>query len=113
MSALPCVHSMSADSHAAERGREEAREAAVEARIEDLKRDMWQDLEYLSDAIDDAVYKLGNYRKGKVCHPLTVTWLTLLRDGSDDLELARMFRAAAKDYIADKASDQAEEEYSE
>jgi len=113
MNAQPDFYGRAADIEAHRRGKEEAREQAVEARAEDLKRDMWQDLEYLSDAADDAVYRLANYRTKAQHHPLAVTWLTLLRDGSDDLELARMLREAAKAYIADKAADKAEEECGE
>jgi hypothetical protein len=89
------------------------REAAIEARKEQLAADYWQDLEHLSDALDDAVYRLGNYKRKRLNHPRCVEFLTLLRDGSDDIELARMIRECAQKYIADTASDQAEEEFGE
>jgi hypothetical protein len=92
-----------------------AREMWVEQRTEELAKDWWQDLEYLSDAVSDAAIKIGWYRKDMKCgpnHPLAVTFLTLLRDGSDDIELARMLRASAKDYITNAANDLACEEAS-
>ncbi len=92
-----------------------AREAWVDSRTEELSRDMWQDLEYLSDAVSDAAIKIGWYRRDLKCgptHPLAVTFLTLLRDGSDDIELARMLRASARDYITNAANDLACEEVS-
>ena len=91
------------------------REAWTEARTEQLFKDMWQDIEHLSDAVSDVAIKIGWYRKDLKCgpnHPLAVTFLTLLRDGSDDIELARMLRSAAKEYINNAANDQACEEAS-
>lgn len=85
------------------------REAQAEAMAEQLTADMWQDLEHLSDALDDAVYRLGNYRRGNAVHEQCVTLLTLIRDGSDDADLGRMLRLAARDYINGKALDEAEE----
>lgn len=116
MNALPCINTLHADSHADERGREEAREQAVEARAEQLQVEMWQDLSELSDAFDDVAYKMGQYRSAKdpnkrhANHPKAATFLTLIRDGSDDLELARMLRAEMRDYISDTAGNRAEEE---
>jgi hypothetical protein len=88
------------------------REAAVEARAEQLQKDYWQDLEQLSDAFSDASVTIGLYRRGKVPHPHAVTFLTLIRDGSDDLEAMRLLREAMRQYIADQAKDTAEEELS-
>lgn len=90
------------------------RDAAVEARAEQIAKDMWQDLEYVTDAVNDAAITIGYYRrKDHRIHPLAVTFLTLLRDGSDDLELVRMLRQAANDYINETARDRAEEEIPE
>lgn len=87
-----------------------AREEAINARAEQLVAEMWQDPEYLTDALGDAIGTVGYYRKDKANHPLAMTVLTLLRDGSDDIECMRIIREAAKDYIRDTASDRAEEE---
>jgi hypothetical protein len=87
------------------------REAAIERRTEALIAEMWQDPEYLSDAMSDAAVTIGWYRKGRVCHPDAVRWLTMLRDGSDDMELARMLRESVRDAISDAASDRAEKEF--
>jgi len=90
-----------------------AREDYIERRAEELKKDLWQDLEYITDAVNDAAIRIGYYRrKGFTIHPQAVTWLTLLRDGSDDLELARMLRMAANEYLDQLAHDMAEEEAS-
>lgn len=90
-----------------------ARQEWIESRAEQLKKDMWQDLEYLTDAMGDVCVTIGWYRhKGFSNHPQSVTWLSLLRDGSDDIELARMLRKAATDYIAQRAFDMAEKEAS-
>lgn len=87
------------------------RDAAIKDRAEQLSKDMWQDLEYLTDAVNDAAITIGYYRKsGQRNHTMAVTWLTLLRDGSDDLELVRMLREAANEYISQLAMDRAEEE---
>jgi hypothetical protein len=89
------------------------RQEFIERRTEELKKDLWQDLECVTDAVNDAAIRIGYYRrKGFKVHPQAVTWLTLLRDGSDDLELARMLRAAANEYLCQLASDMAEEEAS-
>lgn len=87
------------------------REAAIERRTEALIAEMWQDPEYLSDAMSDAAVTIGWYRKGQACHVHAARWLTLLRDGSDDLELARMLRESVRDAISDAASDRAEKEF--
>ena len=97
------------------------REAAIERRTEALIAEMWQDPECLSDAVHDAISTIGWYRgpgsrKGgymPVNHPKAMPWLMLLRDGSDDLELARMLRESCRDYISDEAASQAEEEFAE
>lgn len=91
------------------------REALVEARTEQLEKDMWQDLEYLTDAVSDAIASIGWYRNkpNSRVHPLAVTWLTLLRDGSDDIEAMHMLREATKEYIRSAANDKAEEEIDE
>lgn len=86
------------------------KEAAIEARAEQLRSDLWQDLEHLTDAVNDAAITIGYYRKGERNHPKAVTFLTLLRDGSDDIELARMLREAVNDHIGQLAQDMAEEE---
>ena len=86
------------------------REAAIEARTEQLSADYWQDLEHLSDALSDVAGTVGWYRHRKPVHHDAVRLLTLLRDGSDDLELARMIREAAQRYIAATAGDEAEHE---
>lgn len=89
------------------------REDKVERRAAQLAADMWQDLEYLTDAVSDAVGKIGWYRRKNFrIHPQAVTFLALLRNGSDDIELARMLREASKAYIEQLAADQAEEEES-
>lgn len=88
------------------------REAAIEARTEQLQSDYWQDLEQLSDAFNDAAYNIGYFRSKEARRTNTVTFLTLIRDGSDDLEAMRMLREAMRSYIADQAQDTAEEELS-
>lgn len=89
------------------------REEWVEQRAEQLAKDMWQDLEYLTDAAGDAIGRIGWYRrKGFTVHPKAVTFLLLLRDGHDDIELARMLRQAANQYINQLAQDMAEDEAS-
>lgn len=87
------------------------REAAIDTRTEQLKADYWQDLERLSDAFNDAALTIGWIQKGFATHPRAVTFLALLRDGSDDLKAMRMLREAMKDYISDKADDDAHEEF--
>lgn len=110
MNALPCIASRDADRHAAELGRKDA----IEARAIELQDEMWKDLEELSDAFGDAAVTIGYYRRKPMSassiHRDTDKFLTLIRDGSDDLELARMLRAEMKDYISDTAGDRAEEE---
>ncbi|TPG50157.1 hypothetical protein EAH75_01275 [Rhodanobacter glycinis] len=86
------------------------REAAIESRTEQLTADYWQDLEYLSDALSDVAITVGWYRNRKPVHHGAVRLLTLLRDGSDDLELAQIIREAALQYIAATAGDEAEHE---
>lgn len=86
------------------------REAAIEKRTEQLSADYWQDLEMLSDAVSDVATTVGWYRKRKPVHPDAVRFLTLLRDGSDDIELARIFREAAKQYISAEADNEATRE---
>jgi len=89
------------------------REDWVERRTEQLAKDMWEDLEHLTDAVEDAIGKIGWYRRKNFrIHPQAVTFLKLLRNGSDDIELARMLREASKAYIDQLAADQAEEEAS-
>ena len=97
------------DSHDSWADRNARRELAVEALAERLRADYWQDLEQLSDAFNDAGSTIAYYRSKEVPHPLAVTFLTLARDGSDDAELGRMLREAMRDYISDKAADDAEE----
>lgn len=87
------------------------REAAIEARAKQLQAAYWQDLECLSDAFNDAALTIGWVQPGFATHPKAVTFLTLLRDGSDDLEAVRILREAMKDYISDKAGDDAREEF--
>jgi len=89
------------------------REDAIERRKKQLSADMWQDLEYLTDAVSDAVGKIGWYRRKNFrVHPKAVTFLMLLGNGSDDIEAMRMLREASKAYIDQIAEDQAEEEAS-
>jgi len=89
------------------------REDWVERRTDELTRDMWQDLEHLTDALSDAILDIGWYRKdGHRVHPLAVTFLTLLRDGSDDINLAALLRAYTLKRIRRAAEDRAEEEAS-
>ena len=89
------------------------REDWIERRAMELAKDLSQDLEHLTDAVSDAVIRIGYYRrKGFTIHPKAVTWLTMLRDGSDDIELARMLRQAANEYIDQLAHDMAEKEAS-
>lgn len=91
-----------------------AKQEWIESRAEQIKKDMWQDLEYLTDAVSDAISTIGWYRKERFkVHPMAVTWLTLLRDGTDDIEAMRMLREATKEYIHDAANDKAEEEIHE
>lgn len=114
MNTLPCIASRDADSHAARMGRIESRESAVEARTEELRRDIWQDLEHLADAFSDAAATVGYYRnrnrQGVHNHPQAVTLLTLLRDGTDEIEVVRLIREAMRAYIDQAAEDLAEEE---
>lgn len=111
MNALPCIASRDADRHASERGNEEYREQAITDRVNQLKPEMWQDLECLSDAANDCMSVIANYRRRKSCHPDAQKFLELLRDGTDDAELARLFRVAAKDSVADTADLLAKKEF--
>lgn len=108
MNAIPCIASRNADRHA---NKIEPQEA-IDARAIELQAEMWQDLSELSDAFNDAGATIGWYRVGahRSCsnHPQAAKFLSLIRDGSDDLELARMLREAMRDYISDTAGDRAE-----
>jgi hypothetical protein len=112
MHAMTCISSF-ADQRAADEGRELARQIHVEQRTEELKRDMWQDLEHLSDAVSDMAINVGYYRtlnKYGRNHPDAVRLLTLLRDGSDDLEAMRLIRADMQRHIGEAAESAAEQE---
>ena len=112
MHAMTCISSF-ADQRATDDGRELARKIHVEQRTEELKRDMWQDLEHLSDALSDMAITVGYYRtlsKYGRNHPNAVRLLTLIRDGSDDLEAMRIIRADMQRYIAETAGSAAEQE---
>jgi hypothetical protein len=113
MNALPCYAELADRQHAAARGNQVAREERINERAGQLADEMWQDMEYLSDAMDDAVSTVGYYRTKGINHPLSTRVLGLLRDGTDDIELVRILRKAARDYIDGQARDRAEEELNE
>jgi hypothetical protein len=113
MNALPCYADLAVRQHADERGRQVAEEERLNERAGQLADEMWQDMEHLSDALDDAVGKVGYYRKDRGNHPLASRVLVLLRDGADDVELARTLRKAARDYIDMLAMDRATEEFAD
>lgn len=118
MNAQPCHVSNQIDSEAAERGREEVREQAIANRTVQLKAEMWQHLPELSDAYSDTAATIGHYegkRLGFIAptnHPKAAEFLALIRDRSNDFELANILEKAMRDYISDEAGNRAEEELS-
>jgi hypothetical protein len=113
MTALPCI-SHYADQYADVLGQEAARQAYIEMRAVQIEFEMWSNLEYVSDAFGDAASSLSifKYRPDVLYpnHPLAQRFLELFRDGSDDLEAMRMLRGIGREYIQQRAWDEAEKE---
>ena len=88
-----------------------------DAEILRVQADYWQDLEVWSDAFNDVAsnegyYRNSPYRHGKfkpANHCDAVRLMTLIRDGSDDLEAMRIIRTSMERYIAQEAADQVED----
>jgi len=80
----------------------------VEKRGKDLHAQYLNDLEYIGEALSDlAYYKV----KSSHIDPKTLPILRLVRDGSDHTELGRLICEAVKEWLGQKATDDAELEY--
>jgi len=113
VNALPCYAGRAARQYAEIQGLASGREDQINERASQLADEMWQDLEHLTDALDDAVSTVGYYRTLRTNHPQAARVLALFRDGTDDAELARILRKAARTYIDNLAHDRVEEEAAE
>ncbi len=109
MSALPCVSDL-AQRMLDRMGDEEARAAHIARRAAEIAEGHWRDLESVSDFLANASAGIGHYRHGRVPHPRAVEFLTLLRDGTDDLRCMRLLREAMRQECFERAELDAEDE---
>ena len=109
MNAIPCVHSLEADMHAARMGEDAAREAEVERLTGELEASYRHDVEILADAFGEVAGTIGDYDKRyRNNHPQSAQFLTDVFNATDDLECMRLIRKGMVEYIRQRAEMDAE-----
>lgn len=98
MNALPCI----SDLIQHDIDRDVKRQDAITELSAKLFERYWTDDEKMSEALCDALHYSSHQRDIDAKR-----LITMLRDGSDDLQLACMIRKACDTYLADEALDQA------
>lgn len=105
MNALPCHASRAADHYAHIQGLAAQHKAQVERVAAEMTATYTNDLQIVSECTGEVLYFNPDFSH----HPKAVSILALIRDGSDDAELGRVFREATLAVIRSKAFQDAED----
>jgi len=106
MNALPCYASRAAAEYAHIQGLAEQRKAQVERVATEMTATYTNDLQIVSECTGDVLFYNPEFPGH---HPQATAILALIRDGSDDAELGRVFREATLAVIRSKAFQDAED----
>lgn len=106
MNTLPCHASRAADHYAHIQGLAAQHKAQVERVAGEMAATYTSDLQIVSECTGDVLFYNPEFPGH---HPKAPSILALIRDGSDDAELGRLFREATLAVIRSKAFQDAED----